>query len=69
MSSQTKFIFSLITDFLDERNAVGLIYLEFSKGLGLLPLAKWFNEVRFLKIRKNKYSKSDPEATCSLFPQ
>lgn len=40
MSSQTKFIASLITDFLGERNAVGLIYLEFNKGFDLLPLAK-----------------------------
>lgn len=45
MSSQNKFIVSLRTDFLDEGNAVGLIYLEFSKGFGLLPFAKWFNEV------------------------
>lgn len=45
MSSQTKFIISLITDFLHEGNAVGLIYLQFRKGFGLLLLAKWFSEV------------------------
>lgn len=40
MSSQTKFIVSLITDFLEKGHAVDLICLEFSKGFGLLATYK-----------------------------